>query len=133
MSWYLIGSTICDPTVFTGFSAFIAPWNTIATSVHRWGRIASSPPARISAPFTVTLPETSALGGSNPINVEQRGRLAAPRLADEPEPLALLDVEAHALHGVQPALVRQVEPHVEVVRLQDAHAGSPFVGFADMR
>ena len=44
--WNSIGSTICDPTVFTGLSAFIAPWKTIAMSVHRWGRIASSPPAQ---------------------------------------------------------------------------------------
>ena len=33
--WKAIGSAICQPTFFTGFRAFIAPWNTIATSFHR--------------------------------------------------------------------------------------------------
>ena len=42
----VIGSTICDSTVFTGFSAFIAPWKTIAMSVHRWVRVVSSSTAR---------------------------------------------------------------------------------------
>ena len=35
MPWKAIGSAICQPTFFTGLSAFIAPWNTIAMSVHR--------------------------------------------------------------------------------------------------
>ena len=30
-----MGSTICAPTVFTGLSAFIAPWKTMATSSQR--------------------------------------------------------------------------------------------------
>ena len=33
--WKAIGSAICQPTFFTGFRAFIAPWNTIAMSFHR--------------------------------------------------------------------------------------------------
>ena len=33
--WNAIGSAICQPTFFTGFRAFIAPWNTIAMSFQR--------------------------------------------------------------------------------------------------
>ena len=54
------------PTVCTGLSAFIAPWKTIASSVQRCGRIVSSPPARMSWPFSSTRPDTHALGGSRP-------------------------------------------------------------------
>src|SRR5436189_1346095 len=62
-----MGSTICAPTRFTGLSAFIAPWNTMAMSFHRYGRMVASPPDRMSRPSTLTSPETVAEGGRRPI------------------------------------------------------------------
>src|SRR5204863_6160770 len=50
---------------------------------------------------------------------ERRGRLAAARLPDEPEALARLEREVHALDGVQLAAVLEVEPDVEVLDLQE--------------
>ena len=114
--WNSIGSTICDPTVFTGLSAFIAPWKIIAMSVQRYGRIESSPPARMSSPFDRDAPGDLRVRRQQPHQREQRRRLAAAGLADQPEPLALVQVEAHPLHRVQPPAVRQVEPDVEVAR-----------------
>ena len=66
--WKAIGSAICQPTFLTGFSAFIAPWKTIATSVQRCARTESSPPARMLRPFTSTSPASVAVGGSRPIS-----------------------------------------------------------------
>ena len=60
-------STIWLPTVRTGFSAFIAPWNTIAMSTQRCGRIEDSPPASTSTPSSSTRPAALALGGRSPM------------------------------------------------------------------
>ena len=123
--WNSIGSTICDPTVLTGLSAFIAPWKTIAMSVHRWERMASSPPAqdvlavhrdaaRRPPRWAAGVPSVPAAPWSCRTRTRRPGRGVRPRR-----------VEAHALHGVQRAAVRQVEPHVEVAHLQQAHAAGP--------
>ena len=48
-----------------------------------------------------------------------------PGLAHEPEPLALAQLEAHALDGVQLAAAREVEPHVEVLHSQERSAHWP--------
>ena len=66
-SWSSIASTICEPTVRTGLSAFIAPWKTIARSTQRCGRIVSSPPASMSSPSSRIRPAALAFGGSRPI------------------------------------------------------------------
>src|SRR5258708_5486990 len=63
----MIGSAICDSTVRTGFTAFIAPWKPIAMSVQRCGRTESSPPRSMFVPPSLTSPATDALGGSSPI------------------------------------------------------------------
>ena len=58
-------SAICQPTVRTGFSELIAPWNTIAPWVHRTAR---SRPQRIavrSSPPSSTVPVRVALRGSS--------------------------------------------------------------------
>src|SRR5262249_57653714 len=66
--WNAIGSAIGQPTFFTGFRAFIAPWNTMATSFHRYGWTESSPPARMFWPLIRTSPEADELGGSSPMS-----------------------------------------------------------------
>ncbi len=49
---------------------------------------------------------------------QRRRRLPAARLTDEPEALARLEREVHALHRMQLASVLEVEPDVEVLDLQ---------------
>ena len=66
--WNSIGSTICDSTVFTGLSAFIAPWKTIAMSVQRCGAhrvLAAGQDARCRR--AAPRPRPSPIGGSSPI------------------------------------------------------------------
>ncbi len=58
-------------------------------------------------------------GGRQQPHQREDGRgLAAAGLADHAEPRPGLDREGHALHGVQRAAVRQVEPDVEVLDLE---------------
>ena len=96
--WSSIGSTICAPTVFTGLSAFIAPWKTIATSVQRWGRIVSSPPARMSSPSSsdaarrrsrsaAAAPSAPGSPSSSRSRTRRPGRAARPASQVEPHPL----------------------------------------------
>ena len=113
-----IGSTICDRTVFTGLSAFIAPWKTIAMSFHRCGLYRLLAAGQDVLPSSRTSPATRRVGGQQPHQREDGRGLAAARLADQPEPLAGVEVEADALHGVQLAALGQVEPDVQVANLE---------------
>ena len=54
-----------------------------------------------------------------PHDREDRRRLAAAGLADEPEPLAVTELEAHALDGMELAAALELEPDVEVLDLED--------------
>src|SRR5207248_9962388 len=57
---------------------------------------------------------------------ERCGRLPATRLPDEPEALAGLEREVHALHRMELASALEIEPDVEVLDLQQwlAHSAS---------
>ena len=48
-----------------------------------------------------------------------------PGLSDQPQSLARVHIEGHALHGVQLSAVRQVEPDVEVAGLEERHGVVP--------
>ena len=61
----LIGSRIWCPIVCTGFSAFIAPWNTTATRRHRRSRIARSSSPISSVPSSTIDPVIVADSGSS--------------------------------------------------------------------
>ena len=88
-------STICEPIVRTGLSAFIAPWKTIAMSTQRCGRIELSPPREdVLAVRAGRSPAALAFGGSSPSSASAVVVLPQPGLADEPEALAGLEREA---------------------------------------
>ena len=114
-----IASTICAPTVRTGFSAFIAPWKTIAMSTQRCG-----PDRRLAAREHVLALEQHAARGARgrrqePHDRERRRRLAAAGLADEPEPLAAARARSSTpCTACSSPPSGEVEPHVEVVDLQ---------------
>ena len=106
-----------QPTVFTGFSAFIAPWKTIAMSVHRWARTESSPPARMFSPSSSTSPgdaSRSAAAAPSARGWWSSCRSPTRRPARTAPPASRR--EADPLHGVQLAAVGQVEPDVQVAR-----------------
>ncbi len=115
-----IGSAICDATVRTGFSAFIAPWNTIARSVHRCGLTESSPPREDVRPGHPDLAGHRSVRRQQPHHCQDAGRLAAAGLAHEAEPLAGVELEADALDGVQFTAARQLEPDMQVAHLKQA-------------
>ena len=93
-------------------------------SVQRYGRIESSPPARMSVPLIATLPATSAFGGSSPISASSAVVLPQPDSPTSPSRSPCLQVEPHPLHRVEPAAVRQVEPDLEVPHRQQAHGAA---------
>ncbi|SKV05389.1 Uncharacterised protein [Mycobacteroides abscessus subsp. abscessus] len=57
-------SAICQPMVYTGFSAVIGSWKMTATSLPRTARNSSLVAPSSSAPLSFTLPRTRALGGN---------------------------------------------------------------------
>ena len=120
-----IGSAIWLPIVFTGLNAFIAPWKTIAMSVQRCG-LTRLLAARqdVLAVQASRCPATLRARGQEPHHREDRGRLAAAGLAHEPHPLARVQLEADALHGVQLAAAGEVEPDVQVLDPEDRLACS---------
>ena len=96
-----IGSAICSPIVFTGLNAFIAPWKTIEMSFQRCGLTDSSPRDEDVLAVEQHLARDRRGRGQEPHHREDRRRLAAAGLADEPEPRPLEELEADALHGVE--------------------------------
>ena len=61
----MIGSAICSPTLRTGLSALMAPWNTMEASAHRTARSRPQLAWVRSSPWKRTLPSTRAPTGSN--------------------------------------------------------------------
>ena len=115
----LIGSVIWSPIRLTGLNAFIAPWKTMEMSRQRCSDTVSSPRSRMFSPRKTTRPATLADGGQQAHDREDRRRLAAAGFADEPEPLAVAELEAHALDGMQLAAALELEPDVEILDLEN--------------
>ena len=74
------------------------------------------------SPFTDTVPATSALGGSSPMSASSAVVLPHPDSPTSPSRSPALDPEADALDRMQPRAIGQVEPDVQPVDLQQAHA-----------
>ena len=75
-------------------------------------------------PLTVTLPATSAFGGSSPISASSAVVLPQPDSPTRPSRSPSFTVEPHPLHRVEPPAVRQVEPDLEVPHRQQAHGAA---------
>ena len=97
--WTRTTSAIWSPTVNTGFSAVIGSWNTIAMRAPRISRIELLVERDEVLAVEMDLAAgLDAAGRANEAEQRERGdRLAAARLADEPDRLAGADLEADAV------------------------------------
>ena len=89
-SWIRSGSPMIRPTECRGFSDANGSWKTICIR-RRMGRMLESGSAVMSCPSNTIRP---AVGSYEPDDRAPERRLAAARLADEPERLAAAHVEA---------------------------------------
>ena len=105
--WARIVSTICSSIVRTGLSEVIGSWKIIAMSRPRMSRTSSSRSSTMFWPSNMTRPPSirPAGFGQQAHDRQVRHALAAAGLADEPEPLALLELEADPVDGVDRPLV----------------------------
>ena len=110
-----IGSTICSPTLCTGLNAFIAPWNTIAMSRQRCGRIVSSPPREDVLPVEQHLARRrAAVGGSSPIS--DRIAVVLPQPDSPTRPIRSPSSQLERRRpGRRAVAAPEVEPDVEVL------------------
>ena len=118
-----IGSTICDSTV--------SPGSTRSSLPGRPSRCPSTDGAhRVLAPGqeVVAVEQDVARRPSRWVaavpSSRGRGRLAAARLADQPEPLARVERRLTPWTAWSCPPSRQVEPDVEILDLEQAHADS---------
>ena len=88
-------------------------------STQRCGLSESSPLGEDVLAVEVDAARRRSRGRQEPHEREDHRRLAAPRLADQPDPLSRVELEADALDRVELAAALEVEPDVEVLDLQD--------------
>ena len=118
-----IGSAICSPIRLTGLKAFIAPWNTIAMSFQRCGETVSSPPAMMSVALQHHLAGDGGARRQQAHHGQDAGRLAAARLADQPQPLARDRSRSIPCTACSSPPLREVEPDVQVADLEHRRRG----------
>ena len=93
-------SAMCEPTRITGLSAAIGSWKTNPMPAPRTCRMSRSGSVSRSRPWKITWPAATRPGGCTQANQrERRDRLAAARLADQPQRFALADLERHVVDG----------------------------------
>ena len=107
--WIFNGCASAVASVIPGFSDACGSWKTICR-YRRFGRSWRSVRPTSSSPRSFTLP------AGRPHQPEQRPaerRLAGARLADQPEHLALAEVERHAVDGLHRAAAATGQPRAE--------------------
>ena len=122
--WMVSGSVICRPILSTGLSEVIGSWKIMAISRPRMRRISSSvSPRSWRPPKRIEPAGARRAGGQQLHDGQRRYRLAGARLADDRHHLAGVDGVAQGLDGSHRA-VRGVEPHVQVLDLEQGFAAS---------
>ena len=97
--WIANGSPMIEPIVLRGFSEEYGSWKTICIS--RLIAFSAAPFSRVmSRPSKHDLPGG---GLEQPHDQPRRRALAAAGLADDPQRLAALDLEAHVVHRLDRA------------------------------